>query len=120
MHRSLALNRAAVGARDLAQALHSAPSGVLDSDDASDCSAATELDLSRDLSRALALCFALLRALADPVLDHYCDITRYRDLALGLARYLDSQSVMPGAVDAEVVGSLPVSICPPDHARVEG
>jgi len=113
VHRSLALHRAAVGARDLAQALHSAPGGMLDSDDASDCSAA-ELDLSRDLSSALASGAALLRALADPVLDHYCDITRdlarYRDLALCLARYLDSQSVMPGAVDTEVVRSLPVSM----------
>lgn len=114
MHRSLALNRAAVGARDLAQALNPASGGVLDSDDASDCSAATELDLSRDLGDALASCAALLRALADPVLDRYCDIThdlaRYRDLALGLARYLDSHSVMPGAVDAEVVQSLPVTM----------
>jgi hypothetical protein len=105
VHRNLALNRAAVVARDLAQALILA----VGSDDGSGCPAAANLDLSRDLTSALAGCAALLRALADyPDFDHEHDLTRdLADLAQGLARYLDSQSVMPGGMDVEGVRSLP-------------
>jgi hypothetical protein len=107
-HRQRALKDAAETARDLAHALNLA----LGSDDHSDCTAADDLDLSRDLNRALASGAALLRALTGyPGFDHYPDIThdltRYRDLTQSLVRYLDSQSAMPGEINAEGVRSLP-------------
>jgi hypothetical protein len=110
-HRQHALKHAAEAAHDLAHALNLA----LGSDDHSDCTAADDLDLSRDLVSALASGAALLRALADyPDFDDgrdlTRDLTRYRDLAQSLVRYLDSQSAMPGEIDAEGVRSLPRAI----------
>jgi hypothetical protein len=111
LHRQLALNRAAVTACDLAQALDL----TLGSDDGPDCPAAAELDLSRDLTSALASCAGLLRTLADyPDFSHgrdlTRDLTRYRDLAQGLARYLDSQSAMPANMNVVGAQVLPRTI----------
>jgi hypothetical protein len=107
LHRDLALHDAAVAARALAKALNRA----LGNGDHSDCTTA-DLDLSRDLLSALASGAALLGALADyPDFDDgrvlTRDLTRYRDLAQSLVRYLDSQSATPGEIDAEGVRSLP-------------
>lgn len=111
LHRNRALNRAAVTARDLAQALDLALGSVLDGDYAPD-RAAAELDLSRDLASALVSYHALLCTLANyPALDRdrdlASDFARYRDLAQDLARYLDHHSATPAEADAEAARSLP-------------
>jgi hypothetical protein len=112
LHRRHAVNRAAMTARDLAQALNCAV-GDAGNHCAPDPSDGPELDLSRDLATALIYCHRLLSDLAsyppvpgrdrhlasDPT--RYPDIVRCRDLAQDLARYLDRQ------VDAEGSPPLP-------------
>ncbi|HZD15248.1 MAG TPA: hypothetical protein VE196_09025, partial [Pseudonocardiaceae bacterium] len=104
LHRHHALNRAAMTARDLAQALNRALGSVLDGNYAPDPADGPELDLSRDL----ASYHDLLRAVASypPVPGRDRDLAsafaRYRDLAQALAHALDRHSMPSEATNSDL------------------